>query len=51
MVTFGTEESGHCREVETRVNMYGLHQKNGHRGEVAVSGGLTVPLNNCNMEH
>jgi len=25
--TFGTEESGCCREVETRVNVWTVHQK------------------------
>ena len=25
--TLGTEESGHCREVETRFNVWTLHQK------------------------
>jgi len=42
MATLGTEESGHCREVETRVNVWTVHQKNGHFREVAVSGASTV---------
>ena len=49
MVTLiGTEESGHCREGETRVNVCTVHPKNwlllrvSHRGEVAVCEGLTV---------
>ena len=32
----GTEESSHCREVETRVNEWTVHQKNCHCREVAV---------------
>ena len=27
MATLGTEESGHCRQVETRVNVWTVHQK------------------------
>lgn len=39
----GTEESGHCREVETRVNVWTVHQKKNRRSrEVAASEGLTV---------
>ena len=34
--TLGTEESSHCREVETRVNEWIVHQKNCHCREVAV---------------
>ena len=40
--TLGTEESGHCREVETKVNVWNVRQKNGHCREVAVAGGSTV---------
>ena len=40
--TLGTEESGHCREVETIVNVWTVHQKNGHCREMAVSGALAV---------
>ena len=36
MATLGTEESSHCREVETRVNEWIVHQKNCHCREVAV---------------
>ena len=36
MATLGTEESSHCREVETRVNEWTVHQKNCHCREVAV---------------
>ena len=42
MATLGTEESGHCWEVETRVNVWTVHQKNGRVREVAISAGLTV---------
>ena len=38
----GTEENGHCREVEKRVNEQGDRQKSGHCRKVEVSGGLTV---------
>ena len=38
---------GRCREVETRVNVWTVRQKNGHCGEVAVSGGSTVFSNRC----
>ena len=35
--TLGTEESGHCREVEMWVNVWTVHQtKNGHHREVAI---------------
>ena len=43
--TLGTEEGGHCREVETRVNVWTVHQKKGRCIEVAViisRGGWTV---------
>ena len=40
-VTLGTAESGHCREVETRVKKM---KKNGHCGEVAISGSSNVLL-------
>ena len=40
--TLGTEESGHCREVEAKVNVWTVRQKNGHCREVAVAGGSTV---------
>ena len=32
--TLGTEESGHCREVEAKVNVWTVRQKNGHCREV-----------------
>jgi len=39
--TLGKEESGHCREVETRVNVWTVRQKkNGRPREVAIRGGL-----------
>ena len=39
MTTLGKEESGRCREVETRVNVWTVcPPKNGCCGEVAVSG-------------
>ena len=44
MATFGTEESGHCREWFKQKSMYNVwtvRQKSGHGREVAVSGGLT----------
>ena len=44
MATLGTEESGHCREVETRANVWTVGQKNGCCLEVAISGGSTVYL-------
>ena len=31
-----------CREVETRVNVWTVRQKNGRCGEVVVNGGSTV---------
>ena len=40
--TLGTEESGHCRDVETRVNLWTVRQKNGHCREMAVSGASAV---------
>jgi len=42
MATLGTEESGLCWEVETRVNVWTVHQKNGRVREVAISAGSTV---------
>lgn len=39
--TSGVEETGHCRKVESRVNVWTFHQKSGRCGEVA-SGGSTV---------
>ena len=39
--TLGTEESGHCREVETRVNVWNAPPPAGC-GEVAVSGDSAV---------
>ena len=42
MATLGTEESGHCREVETREKVRTVHQKNGGCREVALIGGSTV---------
>ena len=43
MVTLGTEKNGHCREVETRVNVWTVRRnKNGSCREVAVSGDSTV---------
>ena len=42
VATLGTEESVHCREVETRVNVWTVCQKNCCCGEVAISGGSTV---------
>ena len=49
-VTLGTEKSGHCREVETRVNVWTVRQKKNSRsrgvavsGEVVVSGVSSVP--------
>ena len=41
MATLGTDERDRCREVETRVNVWTVHQKSGHCEEV-ISGGLTV---------
>ena len=40
--TLRTEESGHFREVKTRVNVWTVRQKNSRCREVAVSGGWTV---------
>ena len=40
--TLGTEENGHCREVETRVNVQADRQKSGHCRKAEVSEGLTV---------
>ena len=40
--TLGTEESGHCREVERRVNTWTVSQNNDRCREVAVAGGSTV---------
>ena len=34
--TLGIEESGHCREVETRVNVWAVRPKNGRYRDVAV---------------
>ena len=49
-VTLGTEKSGHCIEVETRVNVWTVRQKKNSRcsgvavsGEVVVSGVSSVP--------
>ena len=49
-VTLGTEKSGHCREVETRVNVWTARQKKNSRcrgvvvsGEVVLSGVSSVP--------
>ena len=36
-VTLGTEKSGHCREVETRVNVWTVRQK-----KIAVVGGWAL---------
>ena len=36
-VTLGTEKSGHCREVETRVNVWTVRQK-----KIAVVGGWSL---------
>ena len=41
-VTLGSEESGRCREVETRVSVWVVRKKSRHCGEVAVSEGSTV---------
>ena len=41
-VTLGSEESGRCREVETRVSVWAVRKKSRHCGEVAVSEGSTV---------
>ena len=41
-VTLGTEEGGHCREVERKVNVWTVCLKNGRCREVAVSGGSVV---------
>ena len=42
-VTLGSEESGRCREVETRVSVWAVRKKKSrHCGEVAVSEGSTV---------
>ena len=42
-VTLVTEKSGHCREVETNVNLWTVRQKNSCCGEVAVSGVSSLP--------
>ena len=49
-LTLGTEKSGHCREIETRVNVWTVRQKKKSRcrgvavsGEVVVSGVSSVP--------
>ena len=41
-VTLGSEESGRCREVETRVSVWAVRKKSAHCGEVAVKEGSTV---------
>ena len=44
--TSGTEESGRCREVETRVTVCTVRQKkNGCCRDVVVNGGSTVYVN------
>ena len=40
MATLGTEASGRCREVETKVNVWTVRPQNGRCGEVAVSGAV-----------
>ena len=40
--TLGTEESGHCRGVEAKVNVWTVRQKNGHCREAPVGGDSTV---------
>ena len=40
--TLGTEESGRCREVEAKVNVWTVRQTNGHCREGTVAGGSTV---------
>ena len=42
--TLGKEESGHCREAETRVNVWTVRQKNGCPREVAIRGGSRLYL-------
>ena len=42
MASLGTEKSGHCREVETRVNVWTIRKKNGRCREVADCGDSTV---------
>ena len=41
-VTLGSEESGRCREVETRASVWAVRKKSRYGGEVAVSEGSTV---------
>ena len=46
MDTLGIDESGQrCREVQTRVNVWTVCQKNSRCGEVAISGCSTVHNN------
>ena len=42
MASLRTEESGHYRELETRVNVWTVCKKNGRCREVADCGGSTV---------
>lgn len=41
-ITLGAEESGQCRQVETRANVWTVCQKNGRCRWMAASGGSTV---------
>ena len=40
--TSGLEETGHCRGVESRVNVWTFRQKSGRCGEVAAGGSTVV---------
>ena len=45
-VKWPLKRGSHCREVETRVNVWTVCQNNGHCREVVVSKGLTVAIIN-----